>query len=424
MTKDFLIKSPLIIVATSGTMGDMIPFITLAKGLMERGHRVLLISPQFYESYIKTTGIDFKLFGTSEEFQSTLANPDLWDERKGWGVVWNGIRPYLGILREFIQSTDENCVVLCHPFFVPMADIARSVNPNLHVVCAYLAPSNLFSKCDLLTLGSLRIPKWFPTWLRHALFQMANKVFIDPISLPSLNEERLVNHQLPVKSFFTHIIESPDISVTMFPTWFSSRQPDWPQHLIEGNFPYNSTTTTSLPEELEQFLKNGDAPIVFTPGTGHKHAADYFAAALKVLIRLGRRGLFITPHIDQVPKNLPPQVLWLLKAPFNLLLPRAAALVHHGGIGTTAEAFRSGIPQLIVPFAFDQFDNGLRAKNLGVAEILLAKRMTADNLYKKLKQLLSSKEVASRCIKVAEFSKNGSNSSWLIDRIEVALRLK
>ena len=80
--------------------------------------------------------------------------------------------------------------------------------------------------------------------------------------------------------------------------------------------------------------------------------------------RLGRRAVLLTPHREQVPASLPPDMLWLPYVPLRTLLPRAAALVHHGGIGTTAEALRAGVPQVIVPLAYDQFDNAARVEAL------------------------------------------------------------
>jgi rhamnosyltransferase subunit B len=176
-----------------------------------------------------------------------------------------------------------------------------------------------------------------------------------------------------------------------------------------------------LSAPLEHFLTAGDAPIAFTPGTGHRHAARYFATALEVLRRSGRRGLFITPHAAQVPTDLSADVMWVAEAPFARLLPRLAALVHHGGIGTTAEALRAGVPQLVVPFAFDQFDNALRARRLGVAEVVLARRASVRRVRHALDRLLSSASVAQACREVAARVANGPPPGWLVAQVEHAL---
>ena len=146
---------PLVIVSTTGTGGDIQPFIRVAQGLCERGHRVLLLVPKFHEEAAEASGVPYETMGTREEFQALLNNPDLWDERKGWGVIWNGVIPHLEGLRKLIQrlSAHGPCVVLSHPILVPVAALARSVQPDLHIVAAYLAPSNLCSSHDLLTIG-------------------------------------------------------------------------------------------------------------------------------------------------------------------------------------------------------------------------------------------------------------------------------
>jgi rhamnosyltransferase subunit B len=110
--------------------------------------------------------------------------------------------------------------------------------------------------------------------------------------------------------------------------------------------------------------------------------------------RLERRAIFLTPNRAQVPAALPPSVLWQQYLPLKKLLPHAAALIHHGGIGTTAEALRAGVPQLVVPLAFDQFDNGARVAAFGVGLTLPHARLSTRSLLRKLEQLLSSSAFA------------------------------
>jgi rhamnosyltransferase subunit B len=112
---------------------------------------------------------------------------------------------------------------------------------------------------------------------------------------------------------------------------------------------------------------------------------------------LGRRAVFLTKERAQIPVNLPESVLWQSYVPLSSLLPRAAALVHHGGIGTTAEALRSGTPQLIAPFAWDQFDNGARVASLGVGMVIPAKRLRPRKLARSLQNLYTSETIRAKC---------------------------
>ncbi|NHQ91970.1 glycosyltransferase [Janthinobacterium lividum] len=415
--------TPLVIVASSGTGGDMQPFIALAQGLQQRGRRVLLLVPGWQEAAAQASSLPYHTFGSAQEGQAMLGDPGLWDERKGWGVVWKGLVPHLGALRDVVQGlpAGEACVVLCHPILVPMAALARSARPDLRIVAAYLAPSNLCSSHDLLTTGSLRIPAWVPLAWRQALWRMIHRTMIDPLMLPGLNAAR-TQHGLPPEShFFAHMLAAPDASLGLFPAWFATPQADWPPHFVQAGFTGAVERQAALSPELERFLGEGAPPIVFTPGTGHQHAQRYFSIALDVLRRLGRRGLFITPHAAQVPQHLPASVLWQAHAPFAALLPRVAAVVHHGGIGTSAEAFRAGIPQLIVPFAYDQFDNGWRVKRLGVGDVLLAKRLSAGRMRRQLARLLAAPEVALACREVARRMGQGLEPARLLDQVEAAL---
>ena len=140
----------LIIVASSGTGGDMQPFIALARGLRERGHRVLLLAPALQEEAARAAGLPYWLFGSIEREQAALDNPDLWHEHKSWGVLWESLVPDLDALRERVRAlpADEDCVVLCHPVLVPMAALARAARPD----CASSPPISRRPICAAVTI--------------------------------------------------------------------------------------------------------------------------------------------------------------------------------------------------------------------------------------------------------------------------------
>ncbi len=120
------------------------------------------------------------------------------------------------------------------------------------------------------------------------------------------------------------------------------------------------------------------------------------------MTELGLRGVFLTPHFEQLPATLPPSVCWQDYVPLKALLPHVAALVHHGGIGTTAEALRAGTPQLIVPLAHDQFDNAARVVAMGAGASLHATRVTPARMAKALQKVVGNTRVAARSAGLAE----------------------
>jgi rhamnosyltransferase subunit B len=386
---------PLVALLTFGTGGDLQPFITMAVALNRRGHRTVLVVPRFHEEAVRESGLAYQAFGTREHSLAVLANPDLWNERKGFGVIWQGVLPGLDEVHALLTAFAQRgpCVVLSHPFLLPVAALAREQQPALRLVGAYLSPASLRSLHDPLYVGSLKVPAWMPMVGRRLLWAAVDRFGIDPELLPGLNAARQARGLPLVTRYLKHMQTAGDASVGLFPSWFAPRQPDWPASFVEGDFPLRPLPTapaeSALGADLEAFLRSGPPPIAFTPGTGHRHAAAYFSHALQVSQALGARALFITTHGDQLPPSLPPDVRHLDHAPFDALLPRLALLVHHGGIGTTAEALRAGIPQLVLPFAFDQFDNGARVERLGAGAMLLASQARGRRLQQAVSRLLA-----------------------------------
>jgi UDP:flavonoid glycosyltransferase YjiC (YdhE family) len=196
-------------------------------------------------------------------------------------------------------------------------------------------------------------------------------------------------------------------------------QPDWPAQLRLTDFPlYDERGATAAPEGLREFLAAGDPPLVFTPGSAMQQARQFFTKAVAICQRLGRRGLLLSRWAQNVPAELPASVRHFEYIPFSEVLPHAAALVHHGGIGTTAQALAAGIPQLVMPFGFDQLDNAARVGRLGVGDSLEARRFTASAAGDKLRALLDSRAVAQRCREVAGSLQPGRGIEKACDAIE------
>lgn len=368
----------------------MFPFLKLAMGLQARGHAVTFVGPSLHEPMVVQAGLPFH--GTFAD-PAVLGHPDLWHPRRGFAIVWRAVQPGMAALPPLVARLPpgQPCVIVAHPLALPAAELCRAQEREVRVVAAYLAPSNIPTVHDPLTMGPLTIPRWVPLRVRSWLWRRVASRYLDPVVLPGINAERAAAGLAPAAGLLQMMKEAPDLSLTLFPEWFGKPQPDWPVPLVTGEFPlYDPNPDAAFSHELTAFLEEGGKPVVFTPGTANQQAAPYFEHALWAVRRLGRRAIFLTPNRAQVPASLPPSVLWQEYLPLTKLLPYAAALVHHGGIGTTAEAFRAGVPQLVVPLAFDQFDNGARVVALGVGLQLHHARLSARRLCRHLEQLLSS----------------------------------
>ena len=243
-----------------------------------------------------------------------------------------------------------------------------------------------------------------PPLLKHGLFSLLDAFVLDKVFAPEINRFRRSLSLPPVKKIFGNWTHSPQKNVGLFPDWFAHPQPDWPPRTQLTSFVYydKQSRQNSLSESLEKFLDAGDAPIIFTPGTAMLHANQFFADCTKACQMLGRRGILLTQHAGQLPRELSQDIQYFAYLPFSTTLPRAAALVHHGGIGTIAQAIAAGIPQVIRPMAHDQPDNAARVEGLGIGVSLSPKKFNAVSLAEKLNTVLTSQQVVNRCKSYAE----------------------
>jgi UDP:flavonoid glycosyltransferase YjiC (YdhE family) len=188
-------------------------------------------------------------------------------------------------------------------------------------------------------------------------------------------------------------------------------------HVPLSGFPMlEEVLVPALPVPLDDFLKQGPAPVLFTPGSFMRQARPFFQNALAACQRLGLRALFLTPYGDQVPEELPSTIRHFPFVSLQRLAPLARALVHHGGIGTCAQALRAGIPQLIAPVFFDQPDNAARVEALGVGRRLDHPAEIGDRLA----ELLASQKMHDNCAAVRERFLGSNALARICDMAEAA----
>lgn len=173
---------------------------------------------------------------------------------------------------------------------------------------------------------------------------------------------------------------------------------------------------------LATFGTYGDAPLIFTLGTSAVHdSAAFVTASLQAIANLGRRALFVlnVEQRDRWQSQASDRVMFCSYAPYSLLFPRAAVIVHHGGVGTTAQALRSGRPQLITPYLVDQPDNAARVERLGVGRALSLKHYSATRVTALLRELLADVQIAQRArevgMQVASEDGAGAAAQLIVD---------
>jgi UDP:flavonoid glycosyltransferase YjiC (YdhE family) len=216
---------------------------------------------------------------------------------------------------------------------------------------------------------------------------------------------------------------SPALVLALFSKLLADKQPDWPPQTVVTGLPLYDGGGAGLPPELVRFLDGGPQPVVFTLGTAVAAAAGRFfahsAAAAKLL---GRRAVLILKDARNRPPALPDGVAAFDYAPFSELFGRAAAVVHHGGVGTTGLAMRAGRPMLVMPCSWDQPDNAARVVRLGIARSIPRHRYTPGHAAAELRRLLEDPAYSRRALEVGEQVRQEDGVGAACDALERLLR--
>lgn len=245
----------------------------------------------------------------------------------------------------------------------------------------------------------------------------ADKYYYPLITKP-LNRFRAKLELPPVRRIFRDWIHQGDCVLGMFPDWFADRPGDWPSNVELPGFPlYDHALRSPLSPDVAEFIQAGAPPVVFTAGTANANARDFFRISIEGCRKAGKRAILLSHFDSQLPERLPDGMIHARHAPFGALLPQVAAFVHHGGIGTTSQALKAGVPQLIRPTAYDQFDNAARAVRLGVASKLLPKRYSAEAVAAALARMTSDQAMLARCRQLAARLVQGNATQATCDTI-------
>ena len=385
-----------------GSAGDVHPHVGIGLALQRRGHDVSVLTSAYFEPLLARVGLPLIPIGTVDDYHRGLEHPDLWRPHRALGVIGEAIRPHVTeiarALRE--QATVDPPLLVAHP--LAFAARAAQESLGLRLVTLHLQAAGFVSRHGTAVPHVwLRSANRWPLPLKRLLVAAGDRLSDHALS-PVVNDVCAEFGLPPARNIVREWWHSPHRVIGLFPDWYAAVQPDWPPQTRLTGFPlYGEGDAAPVTPELDKWLAAGEPPMVFAPGTANRQAARFFRAGADACRRLGRRGLLLTRFAEQIPDPLPFGVRHAEYAPFGSLLPRAAALVHHGGIGTAAQALRAGCPQLVMPMAFDQPDNAVRLQRLGVGSYLRPSRFTGMAVARELETLLGSEVVARACRAVA-----------------------
>jgi len=418
-----------ILLTTFGSLGDLHPYIAIGLELQARGHEVILATSATYREKVEALGIGFR--PVRPDAPDVAADPEfmrrVMDPHTGTPYVIRDLM--MATLRQsyddLLAAVDGADLILSHTLtFAARLVVEKTGIPWASSVLQPIGFLSVYDPPVLPPAPFLARLRFLGPALHRSLFWLGKRVtrpWVAPwhhlreeLGLPPTPDDPLYEGQ-----------HAPALVLAMFSNRFAARQRDWPPQTLVTGFPfYDRDGAAATPPTLARFLESGPPPIVFTLGSSAVMDAGSFyehsAAAAKLL---GRRAvLLIGKDPRNLPKSLPEGVIACEYAPFSELFPRAAAIVHQGGIGTTGQAMRAGRPTLVMPYGHDQPDNAERLARLGISRTLVRKRYTPERAAQELYALLDNPTYAQRASEVARVMAEEDGIRTACDALEGMLR--
>lgn len=419
-----------IVLTTWGSFGDLHPFLALALELKRRGHRPRLATCACYREKVEREGIEFAELGP--DVGKLLSQPEqvrrLFHPTRGSEFVLRDLA--LAALREqwadIQQCASDADLIVSHSLaFAAHLFAERKGIPWISVA---LQPSIFFSVYDLPRLRQLEALRPAPVWVRH-LIRRAGLVW----TRRWFGEYHRLRAELGLPATARHpffeLQFSPQGTLALFSPLLANPQPDWPQKVTVTGFPFfdrEDAASPSLSESIEAFLESGSPPLVFTSGSSSVIEPDnFFAVSLRVARALGQRAVLLAGpgHENRLALADGSDFAVSSYEPHSKLFPRAAAIVHQGGIGTTGQALRSGVPQLVAAVSHDQPDNGERVRRLGAGLWMTREQYQFQAAKEVIARLLEDGSMRAAAQRVGEAVGKETGATVACDVIERQFRL-
>ncbi len=415
-----------ITICAIGSRGDVQPNVALAKGLKAAGHEVRVFTHRLYEDLVRDHGIEyFPAEGDPREAQFTQAVADLGGNPirlSRW--LKENFKP---VLREFFLETIEAIgdAELILNSSLSLAGFHIAEKKGIPAISIQLQPTNP-TRAFPSSLVPPR-PSWFPfkRTYNYLTAKFANQVVFHMLR-PLLNEcRREVLGLKPLSVRYWLKVDNPRNDIPVIYAYSPNVVPppsDWgPYKQVSGYWFLDGEQGYEPSDVLTAFLDSGPPPVYIGFGSMIDHEREEMTSlVIEALERAGQRGILHSGWSELGSAELSETILPVDDVPHDWLFPRRAAVIHHGGAGTTAAGLRAGVPSIVVAFFGDQFFWGWRVNELGAGPRWIPrKQLTADGLAAAIEQAVSDEGIRRRAAALSEQirSEDGvGNAIQLIER--------
>jgi len=396
-----------------GTTGDALPFIKLAASLNANGARTAFIGNEKFSPIASSMGVECLQVSCKADYEKTYNNPLTWSVRHAHNHYNEFHFPALKPTFKTIQ----NVVAQGHRPLIVYQDTLSGARMaaeefGLKSCQLVLAPSGVSSLLSPSYPLRRQVEERYWSEILPQITMKLRKDSFDRLIRPLINPAR---KELGLSEWGIQDLlgtESSPSVLALFPEWLKPNPGDWPKQLINTGFILGDTQNNQSDARLDEFINQYGPPLVFTFGTGIP-VTSLLIDKIRHLCRIvGKPGVFVTHSrtIKHVENGGDP-VLILPSVPFSNLFSRSALVIHHGGIGTCAQALACGIPQVISPYTFDQPDNAFLLWQLGISNSVDFLNDPVEQMKNIIGEIMSSESVIKKVKEYQSITTDATESS-------------
>jgi len=423
-----------IVLASIGSLGDLHPFIAIGLALKKRGLRAVLAVPEDHLAKVRAAGLEAQPVLPS--FATVTAKLGMSEEE----VVHRVMRDQRFLLERFLLKWVRPSTLALDEIAVDASAIVGSLfmfaapivaqKRGIPLIAAMLQPMTMFSAYEPPCTSDFRFFRHAPVGMAGAAWNRVCYGLAGTMlraRYASQIDEVRVEHGLRPRRAPVLLDQGgePALTLCCWSSLLGPLQRDAPPGARVVGFPVfdsDGGDVQPLDPEIDRFLSAGKPPLVFTLGSLAIAApGSFFGEAMEAVRRMGERAVLLAG--DAPVSGQFPDVLVRRYLPHSLLFPHASAIIHHGGIGTTAQALIAGKPQLVVPHMGDQYDNAARLVRLGVARILSTDAFSADAAVSCLARLTKDQTYAATASRAATALAGDDGAATAAEAIKEAIAI-
>jgi rhamnosyltransferase subunit B len=389
-----------VLMSTFGSEGDLKPPVAIGKMLQQFGAEVDFIANPFFEQRVLSEGLNFIGAGPFVDLDTILKNdPSLLHPIKGprqvWKMLLDSVEYIFPVACQQIEKQRPD-IVVSHAIELATQWAARKY--RIPYVTLSTTPLLWCHKDDPVAFGKHLRPEWMNAgalrvlaWVSEFYFSVSTRKLRKRFQLPRAYGE--------MKSFVSKSV----LNLGCWSPLFRPETRDDPVNsLITGFTIERERDPGRIPKELMDWLSQESPPVIVGLGTTARWQGRHiYQAVAEACVELKRRCLLIGPELKDL-EDLGRGIRAVREIPYREVFPYACVLVHHGGLGTTAQALFAGCPQLVVPFAHDQFNNAARVKRLGAGLSLPSRKISEKSVKKLFGQILNDQQMNQRTQDLAQ----------------------